>query len=96
MKADTKVVEACQQQRPAARVSHGAFKGIQIAPPLTRMLSYRRAGGRVEGSALLCFLELVFWPLTTHRFRDRASFLLLILVEIPPTSGRSLRFPHLL
>ena len=30
------------------------------------------------------------WPLTTHPFRDGAPFLL--LVETPPTFGRSLRF----
>ena len=34
-------------------------------------------------------LALVVWPLTTHLFRDGAPFLL--LVETPPTFGRSVR-----
>ena len=38
-------------------------------------------------------LALVIWPLTTHLFRDGAPFLL--LVETPPTFGRSLRFIHI-
>ena len=36
----------------------------------------------------------VIWPLITHPFRDGAPFPLLI--ETPPTFGRSLRFFHIL
>ena len=45
---------------------------------------YHVGGGRTH-----LFLALVIWTLTTHLFRDGAPFLLLI--ETPPTIGRSLR-----
>ena len=47
---------------------------------------------RGGGGLLICCLALVIRPLTTHPFRDGAPFLLLI--ETPPTLGRSLRFFH--
>ena len=43
-----------------------------------------RLGG---GGVLICCLPSVFFPLTTHPFRDEAQFPLLI--ETPPTFGRS-------
>ena len=39
-------------------------------------------------------LALVIWSLTTHPFRDGARFLLVI--ETPPTCGRSARFSNML
>ena len=46
--------------------------------------------GIAGGGGTHLLLALVIWPLTTHPFRDRALFLL--VVETPPTIGRSLRF----
>ena len=48
---------------------------------------------RVGGCTHL-LLALVIWPLTTHPFRGRAPFSLLI--ETPPAFGRSLRVFHML
>ena len=45
------------------------------------------------GGGTHLLLALAIWPLTTHPFRDGAPFLLLI--ETPPTFGRSLRFFHI-
>ena len=52
----------------------------------------REGGGRRRTNLLLAFL--VIWPLTTHPFRDGAAVLL--LMETPPTFGRSQRCSHTL
>ena len=59
-------------------------------PRPTTIYVYFRGGG--GGTHLL--VALVFWPLITHPFRHTAPFLLLI--ETPPTFGRSLCFFHIL
>ena len=56
-----------------------------------RHLLHPAPGGR---GVLISLLALVIWPLTTHLFRDEAPFLLLI--ETPPTIGRSSRCFHIL
>ena len=44
------------------------------------------------GIFIVACLRLLTIALTTHPFRDEAPFLLLLLIETPPTFGRSLRF----
>ena len=62
---------------------------------LSASSSEARRGQDCEwGGGTLSLLALVIVPLTTHPFRDGAPFLL--LVETPPTYGRSLRFPPML
>ena len=51
-------------------------------------------GGRGGGGRTHLLLALFVWSLTTHLLRDGAPFLLLL--ETPPTFGRSLRFLHIL
>ena len=51
-------------------------------------------GERGEGRRTRLLLALVIWPFTTHSFRDGAPFLLLL--ETPPTVGRSLRCFYIL
>ena len=68
--------------------SHFGPPYIGIPPYSDRLMG--PGGGR--GGTHLLLLALVISPSTTHPFRDGAPFLLLI--ETPPTFGRSLRFFH--
>ena len=48
----------------------------------------------VWGRRAHMLLALDIRPLTTYPFRDGAPFLLLLIVEKPPSLGRSVRFFH--
>ena len=55
-------------------------------------VTFQGGGGGGQGHTHL-LVDLVTRPLTTHPFRDGAPFLLLI--ETPPTFGRSERLFHI-
>ena len=71
---------------------HTRGQNTKNKPKLKHRVTQLTQIGRVRGVARRSRLlpALVIWPLTAHLFRDGASFLLLI--ETPPTFGRSLRF----
>ena len=69
-----------------------------ISEPLKRRdwAVSRRHINLSEGGRTHLLLAVVYWPFTTHSFRDGAPFLLLLL-ETPPTFwAPTTFFPHIL
>ena len=79
-----------------ALVDGEGARGAYIVACLSKLIIDHASltrGGR-GGGVLICCCPQVIWPLTTHPFRDGAPIQLLI--ETPPTFGRSVRlFPIL-
>ena len=70
--------------RPGRHRAHQARSVVKCSGSCMKGVTVGGAGG-----VLVLLLALTIWPLTTNPFRDEAPYLLLL--ETPPTFGRSLR-----